>query len=241
MWFDASKIDPAQGSSNFPVGNHVVCIRNSRQSATKAGDSGMLILGCEILDGPSKGMMGDYRLNIWHTNPQTTEIAHKQLSALCHVTGRHQLNDQQNMCSEMFGIPFRINVVPQENNPQYTQVASVADINNQPPTKGQMPASAQQAPQQPAYQPPQQAQAPGWAPQGQMPIASPAPSWQPPGQGPAPAPAAQPSWTPPGVGGPAQAPQPSQFQQPQQQAPAAPSWAQQPQGAAPQPSWQPPR
>lgn len=229
-WFDASTVEPSSGTTQFPVGRHPVVIRSSAQQAVKdKPNEGMLILQLEVIDGPAKGLVGPYRLNLWNSSPQASEIAHKQLSAICHVTGRHQLTDKVNMCSEMFAIPFVIAVSAQADA-RYTQIDGVVDMAGNPPKRGQVP-------QQPAQQPPQQ-QAPqgqpsSWqAPQGQpaTPPQQPPqgqPSWgqQPPATHP-PAQAA-PSWG----GAPQQAANPPQQQAPQGQ----PSWAGAPAGA--QPSW----
>jgi hypothetical protein len=218
-WFDASVIDPATAPSSFPVGNHPVVIRSSARVPVKdKPNEGRLVFKCEIIDGPNKGSFGDYGLNLWNGNPQASEIAGRQLSALCHVIGRYQLNDAVNMGSELFNMPFRIIVGLQkgENPNCYTEVQGVTDMAGQAPTKGQAPASAQPmqnpAPQQqpPQPQPSQPSQgAPAW--QGGAPTQQPAPGGAAPAWG---APAAQPA--------PAASP--------------APTWAQQPPGGAP--AWQ---
>lgn len=223
-WFDATVIDPAQGASGFPLGKHLVIIKGSAQVAAKGdANNGLLNLTCQIIEGENKGHEGVYRLNMWHTNPQTREIAGRQLSALCHVTGKYKLEIPNPMGAEMFNIPFFIQVTKQKDNSEYTEISAVFDAAGNAPVKGQAPASAPQA----AYQPPPQTQPQAaQPPQGQ-------PAWQQPQaqpqQQPAQQPAQQPSWQPPATGG-----------APIQQQPAAgqgqPSWAQQPAGGA-QPSW----
>lgn len=228
-WFDANTIDPAAGGTSFPVGRHPVVIKSSAVVATKDNTGGMLALTCEIIDGQFKGVQGPYRLNLWNSNPQSAEIASKQLSAICHVVGTFQLNAEPKGV-ELFGKPFFI-VVEQQPAPndKYTQIVGVQDINGNAPVKGQGPSQPAQQQQQQPQQPMQQPQ-PGWQPQGQQPAQQPAqqPGWAAPQQPQQPQqqPQGQPSWSAPGQGG---AP-------PQQPAQQQPSWSQQPPGGA-TPSW----
>lgn len=237
--FNAQNFDPTQGVGGLPIGKHPVVVDSSEVKPNKENNGGYLQLNLKIIDGPQQGAVGAYRLNLYHSNQQTVEIAHKQLSAVCHVTGVFMLQDS----AQLHNIPFIVEVGPQKNDPQYTEVKKVFDINGNEPGKagqGQAPAQPAAAPQGfaqqpqqpaqgfgqlPAQQPPAQAawgapagqqQAPQAAPQGN------APAWgQQPAQQPAQAPAAAPAW-----GNQQQAP--AQAQQPQQ--PAAAGWQQ---GAAP--------
>jgi Protein of unknown function (DUF669) len=227
-FFDATQIDPATGQQSFPLGTLPVVIRSSSKVANKAGTGGILVFQLAVIDGSYKGFTGPHRLNMWNASAQACEIASKELSALCHVTGKFQLADDS--CRELFNIPFCIIVIPQTGeNAQYTQIASVTDIQGKPPMKGQMPSGpTTQQPQQPqggnpggwqgggAPQQPQQ-------PQQLQPTAQ--PSWNgQPQPGTTQGPGAQPGW-----GG-----QPQQTQQPQQ--PTQPTWSQGPQGGG-QPYW----
>lgn len=188
--FNAQQFDPTQGVGALPIGKHPVVIESSEVKANKANDGGYLQLNLRIIDGPQTGVTGAYRLNLYHSNQQTVEIANRQLSAVCHVIGVFQVSDS----SQLHGIPFIVEVGPQKNDPQYTEVKKVFDANgNEPGKQGQGAAAqpAQQAAAQPAAQggaawggqPAQQPAANGgW---GQQPAAQPAAGgWQ---QGGAPA------------------------------------------------------
>ena len=239
--FNAQQFDPTQGVGGLPIGKHPVIVDSSEVKPNKENNGGYLQLNLKIIDGPQTGTVGAYRLNLYHSNQQTVEIAHRQLSAVCHVTGVFMLQDS----AQLHNIPFIVEVGPQKNDAQYTEVKKVFDINGNEPGKagqGQAPAQPaaapqgfaqqQQQPQQPAQgfgQPPAQqppAQAAWGAPAGQQqaPQAAPqgnAPAWgQQPAQQPAAAPAGAPAW------GNQQAP----AQQPPAQQPAAAGWQQ---GAAP--------
>ena len=201
--FNAQQYDPTQGGGSLPVGRHPVIIESSEVKANKANDGGYLQLNLKLIDGPQMGTTGAYRLNLYHSNPQTAEIAHRQLSAICHVIGVFNVQDSQ----QLHNIPFIIEVGLQKGEEAaqkgYTEVKKVFDINGNEPGKagqGAPAAQPQQQPaaqggfgqQQPAAQP--QGNAPAWGggqPAQQQPQGAPAgnaPAW---GQQPAQQPAAQ--------------------------------------------------
>ena len=203
--FNAQQYDPTQGGGSLPVGRHPVIIESSEVKANKANDGGYLQLNLKLIDGPQTGTTGAYRLNLYHSNPQTSEIAHRQLSAICHCVGVFNVQDS----SQLHNIPFIIEVGLQKGEEAaqkgYTEVKKVFDINgNEPGKAGQgAPAAQPQQPQgggawggQPAQQPAAQPQgnAPAWGggqPAQQQPQGAPAgnaPAW---GQQPAQQPAAQ--------------------------------------------------
>lgn len=201
--FNAQQYDPTQGGGSLPVGRHPVIIESSEVKANKANDGGYLQLNVKLIDGPQMGTTGAYRLNLYHSNPQTAEIAHRQLSAICHCVGVFNVQDS----SQLHNIPFIIEVGLQKGEEAaqkgYTEVKKVFDINGNEPGKagqGAPAAQPQQQPaaqggfgqQQPAAQP--QGNAPAWGggqPAQQQPQGAPAgnaPAW---GQQPAQQPAAQ--------------------------------------------------
>ena len=205
--FNAQQYDPTQGGGSLPVGRHPVIIESSEVKANKANDGGYLQLNLKLIDGPQTGATGAYRLNLYHSNPQTAEIAHRQLSAICHCVGVFNVQDS----SQLHNIPFIIEVGLQKGEEAaqkgYTEVKKVFDINGNEPGKagqGAPAAQPQQQPaaqggfgqQQPAQQPAAQPQgnAPAWGggqPAQQQPQGAPAgnaPAW---GQQPAQQPAAQ--------------------------------------------------
>lgn len=217
-WFNPAEHDPSQGIPQLPVGNAMpaVIIAGTRQSIKDRPNDGMLVLTAQIIDGPNKGAMGAMRYNLWNqSSPENAAIAHRQLSALCHVISAGQnvplIHLETENASELFGKPFLMDVAKQANNPEYTQVVQVTDIRGAQPTR--------QAVAAPAAQPQPQSTATPPNPGGWNGGAAP----NPPASG-----AAQPSWNAPAQAGPVNQPAAS----------TAPSWSQQPQGApAGQPSW----
>ena len=205
--FNAQQYDPTQGGGSLPVGRLPVIVESSEVKANKANDGGYLQLNLKLIDGPQTGTTGAYRLNLYHSNPQTAEIAHRQLSAICHCVGVFNVQDS----SQLHNIPFIIEVGLQKGEEAaqkgYTEVKKVFDINGNEPGKAGQGAPAAQPQQQPAQggeawggQPAQQpaaqpqGNAPAWGggqPAQQQPQGAPAgnaPAW---GQQPAQQPAAQ--------------------------------------------------
>lgn len=134
--FDARNVDPAQAPQMLPVsdGNgHAVVIVGSQVQPTKGNDGGFLKFDLKIIDGPFVGMGGAWRLNLYNQNQQAVEIAQRQLSAVCHVTGQYVIQDTQ----QLHNIPFRVLVRLQKKakaeDPDYTEVYACKDINGNEP------------------------------------------------------------------------------------------------------------
>lgn len=217
--FNAQQHDPSQSVGGLPIGKHPVIIESSEVKANAKNDGGYLQLNLKIVDGPQTGTVGAYRLNLYHSNQQTVEIAHRQLSAVCHVIGVFSVQDS----AQLHNIPFMVEVGPQKNDPQYTEVKKVFDAHgNEPGKAGQ--GAQQQQPQgfgQPAQQP---AQAPQGGFNQQTPALGQPAAWS------APQGQQQPSAQPPQGNAPAWGQQAPTQQQPQQPAQQPGGWQQ---GAAP--------
>lgn len=144
--FDPSQFDPTQGAGQLPVGRHKVIIENEEIKANSNNDGGYLQFNLRVIDGPQTGTGGAYRLNLYHNNPKTVEIANKQLSAICHVTNVFRLGADGRDPSVLRNIPFFVDVAPQkgENADKYTEITKVYDVNgNEPRRAGQGAANAQ--------------------------------------------------------------------------------------------------
>ena len=221
--FDASTVAPDQGGSKHPVGSFPFTITNTSIESSKDQKSGMF-----IIEFTSPAGVIVKRYNLWHDNPQTVEIAQKQLSALCHATGIFKL-DWTNQGAALRGARGTMEVVNQtKKNAEgkyeetgYVEVKKVYDAaGNEPGKPAQQAAPMQQQPNGGWTQPQQPQQQQGnWAnPPAQQ-------GWQPPQQQQAP-------FTAPS--GPNTAPQNAPGQMPQQgqaamPGPAQGGWQQQPQ------------
>lgn len=169
LQFDATKVEPAGISSQLPVSGpdgYGVIISASEMKENKDKTGGYLELTLQVIDGEHKGETGAYRLNLFHSNAKTVEIAYRQLSAVCHAVGVFQVADS----SQLHNILFKAVVGLQKgDNPEgYTEVKGVLCSDGSTPGKPKGPAqAAQPAPVQQAsvQQPVQQSAAPaagGW-------------------------------------------------------------------------------
>jgi len=111
--FDATTIDPDKPFEVLPPGHYTAQIVASETRVTKDGQGQFLLLTIDILDGPYQGRKLFERLNLINANPQTVEIAQRALSAICHATGRLQVQDSE----ELHLIPFTavVQVQPPKN------------------------------------------------------------------------------------------------------------------------------
>lgn len=122
------------GGGGLPVGKHPVVIYNTKLEATNSGTGGKMVLQLEVIDGPAKGAKGDENLTLQHSNPTVVRISSEQLTAICHVVGLP--NGFQNT-EELHGKPFVVEVAPQKDKPEYTEVIAVFDMNgNEPGQQG---------------------------------------------------------------------------------------------------------
>lgn len=122
------------GGGGLPVGKHPVIIYNSKLEATNSGTGGKMVLQLEVIDGPAKGAKGDENLTLQHSNPTVVRISSEQLTAICHVVG---LPNGFQDTSELHNKPFVVEVAPQKDKPEYTEVIAVFDMNgNEPGQQG---------------------------------------------------------------------------------------------------------
>lgn len=161
MSFDANQWQPNQGGGprNLPIGKHPVVITGGGLKTTNDKMSGYLELDVRVIDGQFTNATGVMRYNLHNKSKKAKEIAHEKFSALCHVLGVYRVD----VVSQIANKPFIVEVQPQAENPQFTEVTTVFDINGNLPKQGGVP---QQAP--PQQMPPQggpNGAAPQWAAQ----------------------------------------------------------------------------
>lgn len=233
--FNREQFEPATGVAALPAGIYPVIITKQEvQPTQKNPNNKMLVLTMQVTDGPHRGSTIFDRLNLWHENSQTSEIACRTLSAICYVGNIPGFTDTAQLVNLRFLVKLNETIIKGENGQndrKGNEIGAYLDAQGNPPKSGSAPA----APQQPAGAPPApnfgQPPAPGFgqgqppaAPQGFGPGAPPAPpapmpqpqQWQAPqGFGPAGAPPAA-----PGFGQPPAAPQGFGAPQPQAMPPA---------------------
>ena len=143
--FDAQQFKPNQGGQPHPVGSKFdFQITNTEIVQTKDQQFGMFVVEFTT---PAGSIVSRY--NIWNANPKAAEIAHGQLSALCHATGVFRL-DWQNDGAALRGARGKLDVgyqkgeEPTADRPHggYVEVKKVYDANGNEPGRGPAPQPA---------------------------------------------------------------------------------------------------
>ena len=107
--FDATGVDPSRSFEILPPGRYLAQIVASEMRATRDGQGQYLWLELDVLEGPLAGRKLFDRLNLVNNNPGTVEMAQRTLSAICHATGRLQVQDSE----ELHLIPMQVDVTVQ--------------------------------------------------------------------------------------------------------------------------------
>ncbi len=138
--FDASTVDPTRPIDLLPPGKYVVQIVASEMRVTKDGMGQYLWLELDVLEGECQGRKLFDRLNLVNNNPQTVELAQRTLSAICHATGRMQVQDSE----ELHLIPMLADVKVQPPKNGYGESNSVryAALDGSAPAPVTRPAAA---------------------------------------------------------------------------------------------------
>lgn len=190
--FNANQIAPQGNSQQLPLsppeGWPMVITASAMKPTANDPNQGFLEMEVQIIEGEHSGEKGTYRLNLYNANEKAVEIANRQLSALCHVTG--QLNAVDS--SQLHNQPFRGVVGLQKkkaaDEPDRTEIKGVKHMDGADPGKGGSASTTQPsapvAPPQPPVQqaapaPVQQAQpTQAWGAQQTAPVEQPAPVQQ---------------------------------------------------------------
>lgn len=118
--FDANQVAPSFGSSKHPVGIFDFSISAIDWQPAKTEGNSFLAL---TLTSPAGSIV--LRLNLWNTSEKAVEIAHKQLSAICHVTGIYRLTAG---ARELLNARLKAEVAPQVDKPDFVEVKRVMDL-----------------------------------------------------------------------------------------------------------------
>lgn len=144
--FDANQFAPKQVGAGHPVGKFPFVIGMTSIDENKEKTGGFLKVTFTTPGGEI-----DMRYNLWNQSDKAKEIAHGQLSALCHATGIFRLDWQNDGAAlrggkGMIDVGFQKGQEPSAENPQggYTEVKKVYDASGNEPGKG----SPQPQPQQ---------------------------------------------------------------------------------------------
>ena len=80
--FDASQVKDSEFEA-LPAGEYRAVISDSERKKTKDGESELLQVKLQIIEGPFKNRTVIDRFNLWNKNPEATKIAQQQFKKVC--------------------------------------------------------------------------------------------------------------------------------------------------------------
>lgn len=138
--FDATQVEPNGDFDRFAIKDTRCVIVDSEITTTEAGDR-KLNLTWKVEEGDYAGRLFWQGLNLWHSNPKAAEIAQRELSSICHATGKLNVQDSE----ELHHIPCLVTHGPQKKNPEYDEVKSVKPVDGSKPATGGFGGGGQQS------------------------------------------------------------------------------------------------
>ena len=148
--FDANTVEPADFSA-LPAGDYSVLISSSEWKPAKSGGQ-YLALTLQVLEGAHAGRFLWHNLNLNHSNAQASEIAQRELSAICRAVGRMTIEDSE----QLHDIPMIVKVAyipPKDQWPEKNQIKQWRPMNGVTAAPASTPAPAAKAPPRPATPP----------------------------------------------------------------------------------------
>lgn len=137
--FDASQVDPSGDFDVIPADDYRAQLVDSEIIDAKSGSGRYLKLTWQVQGGAYDNRLIWQNLNLWNSNAKAVEIAQRELSSICHATGKINVSDSE----EMHFIPCTIKVgIRKDKNGEF------ADQNVVKSVKPIGPASATTAPAQ---------------------------------------------------------------------------------------------
>lgn len=176
--FDARNVEPNQGGGAHPVGKFPATIVGTAIVENKDKNGGHAAIEYQTPAGTIT-----QRLNLWNKSEQAVNIAHGQLSAICHATGIYNVKGDDELAALRGGkcvieVVYQKGHAPGETDAKgYTEFKKVYDAaGNEPgkPVTQQQPQGSAQQPQGNNQPPagwsgvtqPNPNSVPGWVPQG---------------------------------------------------------------------------
>jgi hypothetical protein len=120
--FDATTVEPSAPREVIPAGKYKAVITKSEERPTKAQTGSMLVLTCQIIEGPHQGLTLMDRLNLNNPNKTAEEIAQRTLSAICRSVGVMMPNES----SDLHDKPMMITVKVKPAEGQYQASNEIA-------------------------------------------------------------------------------------------------------------------
>jgi len=156
--FDVSQYEPFGTYISYPLAKYPVEIVNvTTDKTTTDPTQGKMVLHLKILDGPYSASVFQYMLNLWNKDPTAVDLSRRKLSSVCRVIKRKAQTTE-----ELIGGRFIALIGPQDNDPKYSEVKQIWDLEGNDPAGGvtQPPAAPVTAP--PAAPPAAPMNAPAW-------------------------------------------------------------------------------
>lgn len=148
--FDANQVEPSGDLTPVPAGDYRAMIVESEIVDTKAGDGRYLKLTWKVEGGEHDGRLIWQNLNLWNKNTKAVEIAQRDLSAICHATGKLNVQDSDELAHIACLIRVSVRTDPNGNYAPQNEVKAVKPVGGgqpafQPNGGGQQAAPAQAA------------------------------------------------------------------------------------------------
>lgn len=129
--FNAQTVAPSTGQLDaMPKGWYIALIESSETKPTSKGDGSYLELKFKIVQGRYQNRVVFARLNLNNPNPIASEIAYKDLSAICHATGILSVQDS----SQLHNIPMKIRLKIRKGGDDYddnNEISAFKNVNEQ--------------------------------------------------------------------------------------------------------------
>jgi hypothetical protein len=115
-------VEPSAPREVIAPGKYKAVITKSEERPTKAQTGSMLVLTCQIIEGPHQGVSLQDRLNLNNPNKTAEEIAQRTLSAICRSVGVMMPNES----SDLHDKPLLITVKVKPAEGQYQASNEIA-------------------------------------------------------------------------------------------------------------------
>jgi hypothetical protein len=146
--FDTSVIE-SKTFEALPAGWYPVMIVAEEQKEAKSGNGEYVKMEMEVTEGPYKGRKLWEQFSLWHTNPQTVEIAQRGIATIAQAVGIAKCNDTTELHNRVFDAKVIIEKSDQYGDQNrirgYRKHAGAAG-SMAPPPQAQAPKAANAAP-----------------------------------------------------------------------------------------------
>ena len=120
--FDAEGVEPMGSYELIPAGTEVLAmITDTGMVETQKKDGQYLKVEWEIVEGEYEGRKLWVNLNLDNPNDKAVEIAKRELSSICHATGKVKVGESE----DLHGIPCYLKVGIKKGDSKYPEDKNV--------------------------------------------------------------------------------------------------------------------